>query len=142
MITILKSPHVNKTAQESYESITYSYTIKTHSFRIQKYILFLKKLRNNLFPDIQTKVKIILEKKFFNVENYCFKINNYRLDSIKTKKIQKWDSKKYKNKKKYIHSKICLNLIKKTLNYFKIVDSAGEIEINKKIQLLQHYKNI
>lgn len=85
-ITILKSPHINKTAQEKYKYIVYSYIIKTYSFKIQKYILFLKKLRNNLFSDIKLKMKIIIEKKSFNIKINCFKINNYKLNLIRIKK--------------------------------------------------------
>lgn len=131
-IAILKSPHINKTAQEQYEHVVYSYTIKTHSFRIQKYILFLKKLRNNLFPNMKTKIKIVIKKKAFNIEANCFKITNYKLNLITINKIQKWNSKKYKRKNGYINSKTYLNLMEKTSNYLRIIDCAGEFEINKK----------
>lgn len=131
-ITILKSPHINKTAQERYESITYSYTIKINSFRTQKYILFLKKLRNNLFPDVKIKIKTTIEKKTFNIKIHCFKINNYKLNLNKIKNLQKLNSKNYKKKCDSISLKIYLHLVEKTLNSLKIMDCSGEFEINTK----------
>ena len=64
-LSILKSPHVNKTAQEQFEYVHYFITISFYSWEIKKYFILLKKIKNQLFPDIriQLKAKISHSKK-------------------------------------------------------------------------------
>ena len=56
-ITVLKSTHINKTAQEKYKYETHSLRLRTNTFKELKYLLFLKKLRNNSFPNIKIKIE-------------------------------------------------------------------------------------
>ena len=80
-LTILKSPHINKTAQEQFEARIFSKKLIIYPIKNSKYLAFFKKIRNNLFSDIYIKTKFSLNKtaennlklKIFNPNN--FKIN-------------------------------------------------------------------
>jgi ribosomal protein S10 len=79
VFTILKSPHVNKTAQEQFEYRIYKKRLKCFVPQIMLFFIFFKKIRFNLFSDLNFKIKLISnfkveKKKFknkFNVNNYC-----------------------------------------------------------------------
>nr|YP_009485545.1 ribosomal protein S10 [Nitzschia alba]AVR57609.1 ribosomal protein S10 [Nitzschia alba] len=64
-ITILKSPHVNKTAQEQFEFRFYSREFLVDSFKPLTFFLVIKKIKNLSFPGIKLEVKGLLngEKK-------------------------------------------------------------------------------
>nr|YP_010134143.1 ribosomal protein S10 [Navicula veneta]QWM93633.1 ribosomal protein S10 [Navicula veneta] len=104
-ISVLKSPHVNKTAQEQFEYIYYSIKIYFYSWEIKKYFIMLKKIKNQLFPDIyiniKTKIYASKKNKLINLE----KISLYK-PTIN------------------INNK---NQFNKTLLYLKILDCYGEI---------------
>jgi len=57
ILTILKSPHVNKTAQEQFEYRIYSKQITMYSSQGFQYLVFLKKISVHLFPDIKIKIR-------------------------------------------------------------------------------------
>jgi len=56
-ITILKSPHVNKTAQEQFEFRFYTKQFVIDSVKPLKFFLILKKIKNLSFPGIKLEVK-------------------------------------------------------------------------------------
>ena len=58
-ISVLTSPHVNKTAQEQFEYTIYSIKLSFHFYRTKKCLVLLKKIRNQLFPDIKIKINTI-----------------------------------------------------------------------------------
>ena len=90
-ISILKSPHVNKSAQEQFEIINHSAQITIQTNQPFKFLIVLKKIKINLFPDINIKLRLIfnkkiqksLKQKFFNIDN--FQLNKF--SRIKNKKI-------------------------------------------------------
>jgi ribosomal protein S10 len=95
--TILKSPHVNKTAQEQFESNFFSSQITIYD-RFQS-LIFLKKIKNNLFPAIKIKLhfpisKKVLKKKQLQILNP----NNYKLQLLQKNLNQKTRIKKYQKK--------------------------------------------
>lgn len=131
-ITLLKSTHINKAAQEKYEYKIYSYTFQTYSFRTKKYLMLLKKLRNNLFPDIKLDITNSISGSSNDRVKY-FQPENYKLNLNKLKITQKLNSKNLmitKNNPKTFQ--LYLDFIKKTTNYLKILDSLGEVEIKTK----------
>jgi len=71
--TVLKSPHVNKKAQEHFEYNIYSRQLSFYSFQTKKLIFILKKIQTQLFSDLHIKIKItlidykLLEKRSLNV---------------------------------------------------------------------------
>lgn len=77
--TLLKSPHVNKKAQEQFEIQIFSNEIFIKSTQILKILTTLKHIKTSLFPEIKIVLKFILQNnnkiksKVFN-PNYF--INN------------------------------------------------------------------
>ena len=65
--SVLKSPHVNKTAQEQFFTNTFSIHIKIGSSDILKFLIFLKNIQNTFCFDVFIKTKI-------NIENQTIKI--------------------------------------------------------------------
>jgi ribosomal protein S10 len=61
IFTILKSPHVNKTAQEQFEFILFSKKIKIDTFQVLKILIVLKKLQTTLFSDVIIKLDFIID---------------------------------------------------------------------------------
>ena len=56
VITVLKSPHVNKTAQEQFEYRTYSKKILINSFKPSLFLLTLKKIKGLSFSGVALKL--------------------------------------------------------------------------------------
>jgi ribosomal protein S10 len=89
VLTILKSPHVNKTAQEQFE-----FKFSSKQFLIKpttknlKFILLLKKLESNLFPDTKIILKFISNRKLKKKNSKIFNINNFKIKQ-KTDPIKK-----------------------------------------------------
>lgn len=78
VITVLKSPHVNKTAQEQFEYRVYSKKIIINSFKPSIFLLVLKKIKSFSFPGISLKVIGVSNKsnkmsktlELFNPKNF------------------------------------------------------------------------
>ena len=88
-ITVLKSPHVNKSSQETFETKTYKKVITLFSFQHFTILMILKKLQYLMFSDVKISTHISTNSPknlmFFNL----FKINNKGLNYISI--IQKLD---------------------------------------------------
>ena len=85
--TVLKSPHVNKTAQEQFN---FNITIKKltfNYFKFNRFLIIFKKIKQNVFSDIYIKIK--------------FNIDNQNRETLLKKTL---NSKKYrpKNTKKHL----------------------------------------
>jgi ribosomal protein S10 len=104
VITVLKSPHVNKTAQEQFEYRTYSKFFLINSFKPSIFLLTLKKIKGLSFSGVSLKVTGLSSqgKKFsktlslLNPKNVILK-TNYKISSTNnsnqgfTKYIQLFD---------------------------------------------------
>ena len=116
-ISILKSPHVNKTAQEQFEYTTYSVKISFHLWEIKKYLILLKKIKNQVFPGIKMKINFLKSKKpkqlsINKIAYYSPILLNDKNQNLKIKPLTSHSS------------TFNCNLLKKTLDYFKILDSC------------------
>jgi len=58
-ITVLKSPHVNKKSKESFEYCMFSVEFLLHVFDLKIFINELFKVRNNIFLDVNVKIKLL-----------------------------------------------------------------------------------
>lgn len=74
VFTVLKSPHVNKIAQEHFEYILYKKTIKIHTYKGFLLLVFLKLLKYKIFADVKFKILIINQPLKFK-QNIKNKIN-------------------------------------------------------------------
>ena len=77
-LTVLKSPHVNKKAQEQFEYRLFKKQFETEVTKNFKYLVFLKKLNYNLFSDIHIRLKYAIKNKSITKSglkifdpNYC-----------------------------------------------------------------------
>jgi ribosomal protein S10 len=105
IFTILKSPHVNKKAQEQFEYRLFSKQLNIFSFQILKFIITLKKIQTKLFPDIKIKIKFILNTK---------KLNKYKITSLAPKNFNLC---MFENKNHHL----------KIEPYLKLLDMYGEV---------------
>jgi ribosomal protein S10 len=62
-LTVLKSPHVNKTAQEQFEFRIYSHKLRVKSLQSLKLLLTLKRIKKLSFPGVNLKIKSVFEKR-------------------------------------------------------------------------------
>ena len=76
--TILKSPHVNKTAQQHFEYRLYLKKIYVKNFQIFKLLIILKKIKINLCCDVLISVK-------FNINDNSNKFYKKNLHFISDK---------------------------------------------------------
>jgi len=69
---VLKSPHVNKTAQQHFEYELYLQKIYIKNFQIFKLLIILKKIKINLCCDVLVNIKFNINKnnKIKNYTNY------------------------------------------------------------------------
>lgn len=85
--SILKSPHVYKTAQEQFEFRFFTSQITFYSNDHFKFLIFLKKIKNNLFPDIKLKIKLSINKKLVRkIDQQIFNPDNFKLNILQTSK--------------------------------------------------------
>ena len=79
VITVLKSPHVNKTAQEKFEYRIYKERLKCFVPQVLLLLVFIKKITVNSFSDIKFKLNLISNftnekiklKNNININNFC-----------------------------------------------------------------------
>ena len=62
-VTVLKSPHVNKTAQEQFEFRIYTHKLRVKSLQSLKLLLTLKRIKKLSFPGVNLKIKSVFEKR-------------------------------------------------------------------------------
>lgn len=124
--TVLKSPHVNKTAQEQFETRTFYKQLILYSPKKLQHLLFLKKIQSNLFSDVMIKIKILVnKKKNSNIESKIFNPNNFKTNINQDSISQKYSLKTLKKKNKK-HFK---DIDNKKIKYFiKTFDIFGEIK--------------
>jgi ribosomal protein S10 len=97
IFTILKSPHVNKKAQEQFEIKTFNLQLTILTTQIFKFLIFLKRIKNSVFSDIHIKIKVFSSLKKQKSIKTMFDIDNFKINSvfqqkeiIKLKKIDKF----------------------------------------------------
>ena len=125
--TILKSPHINKTAQEQFEILTYSRQLTLHTTKSLKFIFFLKKINFNLFSSVKIKIKLTLNNKKENeLNNKLFNPTNYKLNNILTDNVSN-----YMKKNRKINIDVILSKnTKKIKSFLKLLDIYGELNTN------------
>lgn len=118
VVTILKSPHVNKSAQEQFEYRVYTKVIKVNTLRSINFLFILKKIKSLNFPGIKLKITVV--SKFYN--------EGYKLLSLylNTNSLNISFYKNFKN------IKIVSYKIKKYLQLFDIYGEFSLIQQNIK----------
>jgi len=84
--SVLKSPHVNKTAQEQFESITYSRRLLVSSYNYLLLLLLVKQISNKVLPELNVKIKLKVQN------NFLMKISKTSVNPINQKLSNNVDS--------------------------------------------------
>lgn len=63
IFTVLKSPHVNKTAQEQFEFILFSKSVKVDTFQTLKTLIVFKKIQSTFLSEIKIKINFNINLK-------------------------------------------------------------------------------
>ena len=118
VFTTLKSPHVNKTAQEHLEYRLFSKRINIFSFQILKFLVLMKKIQMKLCPDIKIQIKFVLNNKIIKkTKLVSLNPNNYKINSLFFYKEKDIDS--INRVQKFNKTQI--------LSYLKLFDLYGEL---------------
>lgn len=130
VLTILKSPHVNKKAQEQFEFRYYSKQIALHSTQNDKHLVFIKKVRANLFSDIKIKTKFSINKEGENkLRKQIFNPKNFQVKMIDSQKSQSYNFKRNTHLKVKNYYKTQNSLNKAMTKYLKVLDIYGELGV-------------
>lgn len=106
VMSVLKSPHVNKTSQEQFESVTYGRRILVCSYNYLLLFLLVKEISNKVFPGLTVKLRFKLQHHVsVNVSKTSVNPRNQKL----------------------------INNISVTKEYLKIFDCYGELLIKQKL---------
>ena len=130
-ITVLKSPHVYKTAQRHFEYRIYSTKLQIQSYRPKKYFFMLKKLQNHVFPEVKITINKRVNHKNTHslLKNKFFVPNNYKIGFITTMYNSHQNLKfKYKNNINiYRNNFASLNkkTFRKMIDYIQVFDHYG-----------------
>lgn len=125
ILTILKSPHVNKTAQEQFETRFYFSQINIrYSTKNLHLLIFLKKLKNYVFPDIKIKVKFLISySSIRKTQTQLLNPNNFDFQGF-YKKLPTNNINFFKDQKSYY---LVNNNFKQTQYLLKIFDIYGNL---------------
>lgn len=89
--TVLKSPHVNKTAQEQFNYCSYKTTVILFSPNFLLVLYYLKLISNKLFPTLTIKIKICFNTTFSHKKfKQCFNPNKFIIERNKSQVIQNY----------------------------------------------------
>lgn len=119
IISVLKSPHVNKKAQDQFEFKYYASQFILLFYNSPKCLINLKKMKNLLFSDVEIRTTFVLTQNFLKTK--IFDPRNYIIKNCSCEI-------KFKNKN---YKKYKLRVIKKVKNYLKIFDCYGELSLYK-----------
>merc|ERR1712226_452953 len=101
LLSVLKSPHVNKKAQEQFEYIYYSRKNICFSWMTRKYLMLLKKIKNQLFPEIKIRIESNFFTRNFLIGNKVTNPSQYKY-RLKYKRILSKEKMKSKGKNRSI----------------------------------------
>lgn len=127
IVTILKSPHVNKKAQEQFESRMFSRQLSNYSFNKFKNLLFFRNINENILSDLKLKIKFSSNKtKEKSLQASMFHPNNFKIRKHKNllNQSMKLDIKRINNLIQFSNKQI------QTLNMLKVFDIYGELIVN------------
>jgi ribosomal protein S10 len=132
-VTILKSPHVNKTAQEQFEFRFYTKEFVISSFKPLTFFLILKKVNNLSFSGMNLKVKSLFKR---NEKKKVIAVNpdNTNLNTVKSHGLVQ---------KKNLKQKMFNNKSFKTFDasflaskrYIQLFDCYGEMSLKNDFYL-------
>jgi ribosomal protein S10 len=132
VITVLKSPHVNKSAQEQFEFRIFSVQFSLFFYGFSTDIVVLKNIKAKLFPDVKLKLKFFLtNKNIWKTKIKLFEFNNWSINTLGLEySTQLLSSRKLKKSQKTLYLTKRNELTKKTMNFLRLLDCYGELNLN------------
>jgi ribosomal protein S10 len=131
IITILKSPHVNKKAQEQFKFNIFFQTINVSTPKNFKLLTYIKNIKSNLFLDIKIKLKLLINN------NLTKKTYKTILNPINFNANLFYSTKNYKNKKIKINKNF---LLQKNFDKLKNLSKTNSlIKITKVLKIFDIY---
>ena len=89
VVTILKSPHINKKAQEQFEIRHFSRQVAVFSAQSFKHIVFIKKIKDSLFPGINIQLKLLVNINYvYRLRTKILDPSNFNIKALNSKKSQ------------------------------------------------------
>jgi ribosomal protein S10 len=132
-VTILKSPHVNKTAQEQFEFRFYTKEFVISSFKPLTFFLILKKVNNLSFSGMNLKVKSLFKR---NEKKKVTAVNpdNTNLNTVKSHGLVQKKNLKQKmfNNKNFQTFDASSSVSKR---YIQLFDCYGEMSLKNDFYL-------
>lgn len=120
-LAILKSPHVNKTAQEQFQKKTFKIKITLKSYKFFWYLKLFKKLNFNFVSDSSLYLKYnICNKKNMKIKTTLFNIINFKTNKYYNNYI--FYKKRTNN---FLKQNYCIN--SNILYLLKLFDAIGEL---------------
>jgi ribosomal protein S10 len=127
ILTILKSPHVNKTAQEQFESKIFSKQLTLYVPKHFQCLLFFKNIRT-VFTDIKIKIKFIQNKNSMkNKQIYIFNIKNFKSELLSNPSYHNKNLRELKQDKIKSYCDNKSNILQQVEQSIKIADIYGEL---------------
>jgi ribosomal protein S10 len=105
-VTVLKSPHVNKTAQEQFEFRIYTRKLRVKSLQSLKFLLILKRIKKLSFPGVNLKIKSVFEKRK-EIKNVLTSVNPEKLNVNFFNARNSFKNDRAKKIKKYLQALDC-----------------------------------
>jgi len=124
IITFLKSPHVNKTAQEHFDMHLFSRKILVKGYSLEKTLIFSKKVLTRLFQDISIHLELVTSKHVSKKSSLS--LFNPNKNKLSNKNFSKANLKRYKQKiklKNFIHRQ---NSWVPLINFLNTISVFGE----------------
>lgn len=112
--SVLKSPHVNKTAQEQFQYVYFCISVSFMTHQIKKKLFLMKKIKNQLFPDL----KILIKGTYLNKKKY--------IELLYPNKILSYNQKLSRVTQKKFMKPTYRSLLKKSVFHLKTLDCYGK----------------
>ena len=131
-LTILKSPHVNKKAQEQFEFRLFTKQILISTTYFNKQVIFLKNVINNLFHDVSVKFKLLTNIKTVKKSQLLnFHPNNFKLYK-KKKKLNNFrqKTKQMLNNYRFTNQQLTKKETYNLTNFLKVLNIFGKTSID------------
>ena len=127
VITFLKSPHANKTAQEHFEVHLFKRKVQVKGAFLEKNLIFFKKISAKLFQDIFIQIEFLTNEKINKKNNLSMFNPNNRKFSKKNSFKKNLKRNAYKTNLKSFNNK--RNSLFNFIKFLKTMSVFGELTI-------------
>ena len=128
VITVLKSPHVNKSAQEQFEFRIHTKKLSINSLQHLKFVYFLKKIQNTIFPFIKIKLEgYFIVKSQSDLISYSIEPNKLTINFFNDKMLDLKIVSQYFNLFDYNGEYFLKKLVNNKISIFSSVGKSNSL---------------